>query len=129
MMDSDHVSPDGTLRFLVRASGRDVTLGFDGFEWHTHGDILAAMSEGQTVASFWSSRTPESASESITKYAKQFVDDLLSGKLIIAITKVSGAIRDIWVTDDLAADVRYCSPDETIEFRLWDGTTVPVSSL
>jgi hypothetical protein len=41
MIDSDRVSPDGALRFLVRSPDGDITLGFAGYPWHTHGDVLA----------------------------------------------------------------------------------------
>lgn len=64
-----------------------------------------------------SSVSPEDAT-------KRFVADLISNKLIIAVAKVSGTIRDIWITDDPANDLRYCPPEETIEFRLWDGTKI-----
>ena len=36
-----HTSPDGLLELIVdRADDGDWTVGFDGFAWHTHGDIL-----------------------------------------------------------------------------------------
>ena len=107
MIDRDHVSADGALRFLVRSPDGDITMGFDGFAWHTHGDVLAARS----------SVSPEEA-------AKRFVGDLVSNKLTIAMAKVSGTVRDIWITDDLANDLRHCLPEETVEFRLWDGTRI-----
>jgi hypothetical protein len=107
MIDSDYVSPDGALRFLVRSPDGDITLGFDGSPAHTHGDVLAALS----------SESPEDA-------AKRYVSDLISNKLIIAVSKVSGIVRDIWITDDPADDLRYCQPEESIEFRLWDGTKI-----
>ena len=107
MIDSDHISPDGALRFLVRSPDGDITMGFDGFGWHTHGDLLAAM-----------------PSESPEKAAEHFVAMLTAGELIIAISKVSGTTRDIWITADPAADLRYCPAAETLEFRLWDGTKI-----
>jgi hypothetical protein len=107
MVDSDHISPDGALRFLVRSPDGDITMGFDGYSWHTHGDVLAALS----------SASPEDA-------ANRFVVDLISNALIIAVAKVSGTVRDIWITDDPADDLRHCLPEETIEFRLWDGTKI-----
>jgi hypothetical protein len=120
-------SPDGVLRFLVvQDDDGDVSLGFDGCAWHTHGDVLAATVAGQTVASFWASRSPESGAESVTKHTEQFVHDLLAGNLIIAIEMVSGKVRDTWITDDPAIDARRCLPDETIEFRRWDGTVIPI---
>jgi hypothetical protein len=107
MIDRDYVSPDGILRFLVRSPNGDITMGFDGFPWHTHGDVLAGAT----------SRSTDEASE-------QFVAHLITGKLIIAVSAVSGQIRDVWITDDPAGDLRYCPPEETIVFRLWDGTAV-----
>jgi hypothetical protein len=107
MIDSDHVSPDGALRFLVRSPDGDITMGFDGYPWHTHGDLLADLP----------SMSPEDA-------AKRFVSDLISNKLIIAVAKVSGTVRNVWITDDPADDLRHCPPEETIEFRLWDGTKI-----
>jgi hypothetical protein len=107
MIDADHVSPDGALRFLVRSPDDDITMGFDGCPWHTHGDVLAALP----------SLSPEDA-------ANRLVADLTSNKLIVAVLKVSGTVRDIWITDDLVRDLRHCLPEETIEFRLWDGTKI-----
>jgi hypothetical protein len=38
----EHRSPDGLLRFIVtRDEQGDISLGFDGFVWHTHADVLA----------------------------------------------------------------------------------------
>jgi hypothetical protein len=107
LFDSDHVSPDGALRFLVRSPDGDITMGFDGYPWHTHADVLAALS----------SVSPEDA-------AKRFVADLISNKLTFAVATVSGTVRDIWITDDLTNDLRRCPPEETIEFRLWDGAKI-----
>lgn len=109
--DSDHVSPDGELRFLVRSPDGDITMGFDGFSWHTHGDILAALSSG----------TPEEA-------ARRFVADLLSNRLIIALSKADGRVRDVWITDDPAEALRSCQGGETIAFRLWNGMPVGVDN-
>jgi hypothetical protein len=108
-MIRDYVSPDGALRFLVRAPDGDLTIGFDGCPSHTHGDILAIL--GGT------GETPEEATE-------RYVNDLTSSKLIIAVATVQGKIRDIWITDDPSGHLRYCPPDETIVFRLWDGTVL-----
>jgi hypothetical protein len=33
-------SPDGLLRLLVDREGDDVMVGFEGFPWHTHADLL-----------------------------------------------------------------------------------------
>ena len=107
MKDLDLVSPDGSLRFLVRSPGGDITKGFEGCPWHTHGDLLLGPSQ----------QDPEAA-------AAQFVVDLIAGKLLIAVGSVSGKTRDIWITADPLVDLRYCPPGERIEFRLWDGTPI-----
>jgi hypothetical protein len=107
MIDGDHVSHDGALRFPVRSPEGDIALGFDGCAWHTHGDVLAALF----------AVSPEDA-------ARRFAADLVSNRLIIAMATVSGTVRDIWITDDLANDLRHCLPEETIGFRLWDGTKI-----
>ena len=41
----EHRSPDGILTLKVkREDDGDVCVGFDGYSWHTHGDILASLS-------------------------------------------------------------------------------------
>lgn len=101
-----HVSPDGLLTFVVVADeGGDVALGFEGYPWHTHADILAALS----------GTVPEVAVE-------RFVAALLGNKAVIAVATVAGRIEDVWVSDDpLKADPHKPS-DEAIELRSWDGT-------
>jgi hypothetical protein len=110
VVDADYVSPDGALRFIVRSPDGDVTMGFDGFSWHTHGDILAALS-----------------GQSAEKATERFIADLISSRLTIAISKVDGVIQDVWITDNPAGEFLYCSPEEVIDFRLWDGTPVEVA--
>jgi hypothetical protein len=102
-----HHSPDGSLTFTVeRFDNGDYCLGFDGFPWHTHGDILAdQLGESEEVA------------------IRQYVDRLLTNQLIIAIARVGEMRRDAWVTDASVAD-KYKPADEAIEFRYWDGTPV-----
>jgi hypothetical protein len=105
MIDSDYVSPDGELRFIVRLKDGDVTMGFDGYPWHTHGDILAAP-----------------AGSSAEARAEQFVDALLSNRSIIAVLKEQNAIKDIWITDDPAQDKQHLGEGELVEFRVWGGS-------
>ena len=109
---ASHISPDGLLRLVVDHTDGDITVGFIGYEWHTHGDVLLESSGGRNIA--------------------QAVDDFVSGivgsRRILAVRKLSGVIADVWPTDDPADDInglrRYGAPDETIEFRLWDGTPI-----
>jgi hypothetical protein len=69
----EHTTPDGALRFIVSYDGVDTTLGFDGYEWHTHGDMLAAkygLSEAAAI--------------------EQFLSDVVGGRAVIAISKIRG---------------------------------------
>ena len=103
---SRHVSPDGLLTFVVATDeAGDVTLGFEGYPWHTHADILAALS----------GTAPEVA-------VKRFVAALLGNKAVIAVVTVAGRIGDVWVSDDPPEADTHKLPDEVIELRLWDGT-------
>jgi hypothetical protein len=95
----------------------DITIGFAGFEWHTHGDLLA--SSYQLVDGI--ELTPEGA-------AMRFVEDVVSNHAVIAVVKSGNRIRDIWVTDDMDQELQYKQPDEEVEFRYWDGTNARQSA-
>jgi hypothetical protein len=92
---------------VVRFRSGEFSLGFEGTPSHTHGDILAAESG-------------LAADEAVRAY----VQKLIGNKLTIAVSTIGGKIRDIWIPDDPAQDLRYCPPDENIEFRLWRGTKI-----
>ena len=49
---------------------------------------------------------------------ERHVNDLMSGKLVIAVATVRGKIRDIWITKNPSVGLRYCPPHETRYFRL-----------
>jgi hypothetical protein len=101
----EHVSPDGRLRFLVLSyPDGDVALGFDGYPSHTHADILATLS-GLAAADA----------------VRQFVDDLLSDKSVIAVWGVPGKVEDVCVSEDPARDAAYQQVGEIIELRHWSG--------
>jgi hypothetical protein len=103
-MGDDHTSPDGRLRLLVCRELADVTVGFEGCEWHTHGDILAAASglpEPEAVA--------------------RFVDDVVADRAVIAVLQVAGEVRDAWVTDDPATEGRHLAEAESLDLRYWSG--------
>jgi len=100
----EYVSPDDRLRFVVEQDGQDIALGFKGFPWHTHADMLAST---------WG--TSEALAVDL------FVDDLLSDRCMIAILRTGGTIRDVWITADPRSDLRYGSDDEVLEFRYWSG--------
>jgi hypothetical protein len=101
-----HCTPDGLLTLIVeRHEEGDVSLGFEGFAWHTHADILASLSG-------------LSSDDAVRRY----VDDLLAERSVIAIARVGEEIRDVWVTDRAFED-KYKPDGETLEFRYWNGLT------
>lgn len=113
MSVGEYLSPDGKLKLLVTCKDGDWTLGFDGFQWHTHGDILASMSGKDEISA-----------------VERFVSDLTHNVSVIALARLAGELVDVWVTDDPAEDLSSCRkygpPTETIEFRMWDGTAAIV---
>ena len=101
----EHVSPDGRLRFLIVADPEgDLSLGFDGYSWHTHADILAALS-GLDQA----------------EAVRQYVADLLGDESVIALWGIPGEVRDVWISDDPARNASYPIQGEVIELRYWSG--------
>jgi hypothetical protein len=59
-----------------------------------------------------------------------FLSDLTNNISVIALRRISGELKDVWVTNDPADEMlnskKHGSPDETFEFRLWNGTSVKV---
>jgi hypothetical protein len=105
----EYVSPSGGLRFLVvTGDDGDIALGFDGFPWHTHADMLAAASD---------------LTEAIA--VEQFLQELLGSRAVIAVLRVGGKIKDVWVTDDPGSESCDLSEGESVELRLWDGRKWP----
>ena len=102
--EAEHISPDGLLRFIIAQDNDDVSLGFAGYAWHTHADLLAA-----------SFGLPE------REAIERFVADLITDRSVIAVSRVGGVIQDVWITDDPASELRYKPEDEEIEFRYWHG--------
>lgn len=101
---TEHISPDGLLRFVIERDGDDLSLGFAGYPWHTHADILAA-----------SFGVPEQVA------IARFVEDLLNDRSVVALSLVGGKVQDVWITDDPVSDLRYKPEEESIEFRYWSG--------
>jgi hypothetical protein len=107
-------SPDRQLTLVVDLTSDDWTVGFDGFPYHTHGDILAQTEYAGN---------PELATRS-------FVTDILKSRRPIIIWRVNGKIRDLAVPQEfcraeLEANVtKHGFPGETFEARYWDGRAV-----
>lgn len=108
----EHRSPDGFLRLIVtRESDGDVAVSFDGYTWHTHGDILRSLSglpEGDAI--------------------RQFVERIIRGVQVIVVSRVNGEVREVWPTDDPRYEYKYKAVEESLEFRRWSGERVPVES-
>jgi len=100
----EYISPDNQLRFVVDHGEQDISLGFEGFPWHTHADLLA-----------WEFGTSEELA------VDRFVRDLLSDRSILAVSRVGGTMREVWITADPQSDLHYKSDDEILEFRYWSG--------
>ena len=87
----EHASADGLLTLAVESlKDGDVAIGFRGYPWHTHADILAsinAMNETDAV--------------------RQFIDDVLNDRSLIAVQIIDNAIHDVWITDDPANECKY----------------------
>jgi hypothetical protein len=107
----EYVSPDEQLKILVTCPDGDWTIGFDGCPSHTHGSILAELSGLDEVTA-----------------VERYLADLIGNVCVIALSRVSGKLTDAWVTDDPAEEIlgfqKYGQPNETIEFRLWNGNSV-----
>src|SRR5690348_6665211 len=107
----EFVSPDGQLKFLVTCPDGDWTIGFDGFPWHTHGSILAELSGQDEVLA-----------------VERFLSDLTNNVSVIAMRRIFGELKNVWVTDNPAEEIlsskKYGLPGETFEFRRWNGTPV-----
>ena len=109
----EYVSPDGQLKFLITCPDGDWTIGFDGFPEHTHGSILAELSGQDEVTA-----------------VERLLADLIGNVSVIALTRISGELTDVWVTDDPEGALRDCGKyghaGETIEFRLWNGMPIKI---
>src|SRR4051794_14773365 len=102
----EHVSPDGVLRFQVTrdpSSGQTI-LGFAGFCWHTHPDLLAAaygMPEAEAI--------------------RKCVGDLLADRLVIGLFLLRGKLTEVSIEDRPGHDYEWMEPWESIEYRYWSG--------
>jgi hypothetical protein len=101
-----YISPDGLLQLVVdHADDGDWSVGFVGFAWHTHGDLLTLEYGG----------SPENA-------IRAFVDDILASRRAIVLRWLDGKLQDAWVTADPSPDESERAADkEHFEKRFWNG--------
>ena len=106
-----HVTPDGLLTLLSgTAESGDITVGFEGYQWHTHGDLL---SHGTDL--------------SLEAATQKFILDVVNDRLVIVVSKVEGRIREVWITDAPYYD-KYKPESEVMEFRYWSGKVLVTPS-
>jgi hypothetical protein len=100
-----YVSPDGTLTFVVFESDGEAVFGFEGSTWHSHPRFLVNRQGLADEAAL-----------------REFIDDLLASRRVIAISSVKGRVTRVWVTDDPRNEVAFEPSGETLAFRYWDGS-------
>jgi hypothetical protein len=106
-MTERYSTPDATLTLLVQRDDDDITIGFDGYPWHTHADIIADLRRQSD---------PESALQT-------YLDDLFHDRLPIVLMKKAGVLTQPFIPDfpDQPIEQKYFEPDESFEVRLWSG--------
>ena len=117
--DETHVSPDGALTLIV-FYGAEAWIGFDGFPWHVHGDLL-----------------DDDPPAVIARIAKGVLADKIAlelrwrgGVLVDVSALVDGVGEPIEdVADHMARAEKYKLPDERIEQRMWSGASPSVRAL
>lgn len=100
------------LTSLVVREKDDVSLGFEGYDWHTHGSILAAL-----------------AGLPVEDAVNRFVDALLSNQSVIAAATREGTTIEVWVAGTPIKADCYKPENELVTFRLWDGTAIDPEDL
>ena len=104
------VSPDDSLKLLVTKEDGDLSVGFEGYSWHTHADVLLA----------------EYKTDMEEEALGRFIEDVITGRRQIVILKKAGVVADAWI--DYRPDSPlyrhpgndpYLEPDERIEIRPW----------
>ncbi|MEM7226910.1 MAG: hypothetical protein AAF495_28325 [Pseudomonadota bacterium] len=102
-----YVSPDNALKLVVvEDSGGNMTVGFEGGNWHTHPDLIR---DWLPVGN---------------RDAVQFlVEAIIGDQLPILFKASSGSSSNAWISDNLWQTLR-CSDDGEWSFRFWSGTVI-----
>ncbi len=94
-----YTTPDGKFTLLVVPA--DDLIGFEEYPWHTHGEFLPSVYQIGSV--------PE------------FLEALFSDRLIMAVSRIGDAVRDVCVTGDPDNEAEWLREGETLELRYWSG--------
>ena len=97
--EARYTTPDGMFTLVVEP--KHDLLGFDGYPWHTHGEFLPSV---YRIASI-----PE------------FLDALFADRLVMAVSRDGGTVRDVSVTDDPEGDKESVREGWTVQLRYWSG--------
>ncbi|MGX1785715.1 hypothetical protein ACWIGM_03200 [Bosea sp. NPDC055332] len=101
MIVETHIDPTGSLVLAVdRADEGLISIGFQGFEWHTHPELLVGE-YGPTAA----------------LALEAFKRALMGDELVIAIVRRDHRMVDVSVSDEPP----FVSEGETLEQRYWSG--------
>jgi hypothetical protein len=105
---STYVSPDRNLRLVVQRGAKgELAVGFDGHDWHTHPDVLAA----------WLGVPEHLALE-------RFIELLTSNALPIIESTDGGKTFEPWVSDNLAETLRAYG-SHNCRLRYWSAPHAP----
>ena len=97
-------SPDGELVLIEEKEGEDLMLGFEGYPWHIHSDMLIPVY----------GTTPE-------EVIRHFRDSILSDKEVIEIRKEGEKVIDIFVNSNPEQEDKHQPKEETKLLRYWSG--------
>ena len=98
------ISPDGTLVLaVIRGNDGEISVGFEGGEWHTHPSLLAA----------WLG-VPEAAA------VEEFLARVQRDELPIVWSTDGGDTVEPWVSDNLSATIEIYGQTSCV-IRVWSG--------
>lgn len=107
-----HISPDGLLQLVVlKDETAGLTVGFEGGESHTHGDVLIGEygGIGEPIAS------PSQAVE-------RYVAEILADRMKIMVVRKEGVFVDAWALPYEVVDPHgQLAQGEELEIRYWSG--------
>jgi len=106
-----HTSPDGLLTLIVSFADDDWTVGFEGCDWHTHGEILAGAD----------SDFPDAQRDAV----RAFVDDIVESRRVISIVRWNNGWSNVYISHAPHKDrARNTRSDVSIELRYWNGARI-----
>jgi len=97
-----YTTPDGKFHLMVEPN--DDLIGFEGFAWHTHGDLVTEYRVEPPVES-----------------VPQFLEAVFADRLVIAVSRVGDRVVDVLITDDPELELKYVPEGEAVELRYWSG--------